>query len=245
MAHTEVQAWMVPASLSCLTALLHSHKVMQWLAQPGPTQLPELSTALARLMEAGQVDCVQGLVEALQLQPGQTVLEIGFGTGHALQLAAQREPGAHLYGVDISQTSLELCQQRLGKAGLSDSVKLQLADVARQLPFAADTFDTIYHLNCIYFWQPLQRGLAECLRVLKPGGRMVTGFKATSIAQGLNFDVDGADSDKGPFRHVQENRVLEDIAAAGFIQTGVLRRDDFDFFGRRYQLFFHQKPASS
>jgi SAM-dependent methyltransferase len=68
-------------------------------------------------------------LESLNARAGETVLEIGFGTGKALvSLARLVEPGGRVYGLDISEGMLAVAQRRLLKAGLSDRVEIKCGD---------------------------------------------------------------------------------------------------------------------
>ena len=95
----------------------------------------------------------------------------------------------------------------------SGRATLQQGD-ATALSFDDATFDAIYHVNCFYFWPDLARGVAECFRVLKPGGVMLTGSKlvAASLILGDSgeYDVDNV------FRNIDEAAYLAELESAGF-----------------------------
>ncbi|MFN2184255.1 MAG: class I SAM-dependent methyltransferase, partial [Anaerolineae bacterium] len=83
-------------------------------------------------------------LEELAVAEGEVVLEIGFGTGHALVALAQAvgESGK-VYGIDISDGMLRVAQGELEEAGLAQRVELRLGDAA-QLPFEDDMFDGVF-----------------------------------------------------------------------------------------------------
>ena len=113
-------------------------------------------------------------LERLAVQPGEQVLEIGFGTGHSLvALAEAVGPAGKVHGLDISDQMVALAQQRLAEAGYADRVELQRAD-AEHLPFADDTLDAIYFSFTLELFDTPQIPivLGECRRVLRPGGRI-------------------------------------------------------------------------
>ena len=98
---------------------------------------------------------------------GKKILEIGPGDGRrALWLSGT---GAGVVAVDISA----VCTGRLASALLSENgISLAVQANIEEAPFAAETFDGIYSQTV---WMHLSKSeaLSECLRVLKPGGRMV------------------------------------------------------------------------
>src|SRR5512147_2098615 len=62
-------------------------------------------------------------LEKLAAQPGEKILEIGFGTGHCLvSLAKAVGPAGHVLGLDISDGMLAIARQRLQQEGLEDRV---------------------------------------------------------------------------------------------------------------------------
>lgn len=110
----------------------------------------------------------------LAASPGEQVLEIGFGTGECtLALAQSIGTTGHIYGIDISEGMLNIASRRLERAGLSDRVQLRRGDAA-QLPFETKTFDAVFSSFTLELFDTpeIPVVLAECLRVLKVGGRI-------------------------------------------------------------------------
>ncbi|MCC6500823.1 MAG: methyltransferase domain-containing protein [Anaerolineales bacterium] len=114
-------------------------------------------------------------LEALSAQPGEKILEIGFGTGHCL-VSLARSVGAQgrVTGVDLSDGMLAIARERLQKEGLSDRVDLRLGDAANLDFIEAGTLDGVFmSFTLELFDNPeIPRVLAECYRILKPGGRL-------------------------------------------------------------------------
>lgn len=112
-------------------------------------------------------------IAGLNLAPGQSLLEIGCGTGRNLAMAARRHPGAVFYGLDISAEMLALARVRLGE-NLLRPEDLKLLDAAsfRIEDFDTDGFDRIltsYALSMIPDW----RGTIErAVDALAPDGEL-------------------------------------------------------------------------
>jgi ubiquinone/menaquinone biosynthesis C-methylase UbiE len=107
-------------------------------------------------------------------RPGETILEIGCGTGFALsEIMSQAGPSIHLHGLDISAEMLERARARLER--FSHTVWLLRAD-ARALPYADGSFDGGYMSGVLELHADPERAqiLREAQRILKPGaGRLV------------------------------------------------------------------------
>lgn len=111
----------------------------------------------------------------LSAQPGETVFEIGFGTGHCLvALATAVGPAGRVIGLDISDGMLAIARQRLQQAGLSDRVDLYLGDAARLDFLESGSLHGVFmSFTLELFDNPeIPHVLLECERVLKPGGRL-------------------------------------------------------------------------
>ncbi len=113
-------------------------------------------------------------VERLFVEEGETVLEIGFGTGHCLKrLAESVGKTGKVYGVDISSAMLEVTRKRLDEALLMDRVELYCGDAAT-LPYDDNTFNAAFMSFTLELFDTpeIPRLLAEVKRVLKPRGRV-------------------------------------------------------------------------
>lgn len=115
----------------------------------------------------------------LDPRPEDVVLEIGFGHGRVIAELASRCPQGRVLGLDSSPTMVQMAT-RLNHAAISRGlVQLDVGD-SIALPYAAETFDCVLTVHTIDFWsQPLDH-LREILRVLKPGGKLVVGFRPDS-----------------------------------------------------------------
>ena len=105
------------------------------------------------------------------LQPGEIVLDLGSGGGLDVLLAARQvgEDG-YVYGVDMTDSMLELARGNAAKVGAT-KVEFRMGDL-EDLPLNADSVDVIIS-NCVVNLTPDKgKALHEAFRVLKPGGRL-------------------------------------------------------------------------
>jgi demethylmenaquinone methyltransferase/2-methoxy-6-polyprenyl-1,4-benzoquinol methylase len=109
----------------------------------------------------------------IALEAGQRALDVGTGTGDlAIALARSSAPSARVVAVDFAPEMLERGRRKLTRLGLEGRVEFQQGD-GEHLDFPDATFDACCSAFVARNLTDVQRGFAEMLRVVKPGGRVV------------------------------------------------------------------------
>lgn len=106
-----------------------------------------------------------------ELQPGETVLDLGSGGGIDCFLAARQVgPQGHVIGVDMTVEMVELARRSAAELGI-DNVQFKLGEI-EDIPLADASVDVVIS-NCVINLSVDKAAVfAEAARVLKPGGRL-------------------------------------------------------------------------
>jgi ubiquinone/menaquinone biosynthesis C-methylase UbiE len=111
----------------------------------------------------------------MNVHKGERILEIGFGTGHALvSLARSVGPPGQVYGLDISEGMAQEARRKLESGALRDDAGLICGDGAR-LPLTNGAVDGVFMSFALELFDTPQIPLVlyECSRVLREDGRLV------------------------------------------------------------------------
>lgn len=114
------------------------------------------------------------LIDLLEVEEGETVLDVGAGTGQLGAYVAQLVGSTgRIVGVDPLTARVEIARSRR-----MSNFEMRVGNAEDLSQFPDCTFDVVY-LNSVFHWlNDKPRGLAEVFRVLKPGGRV--GFNTTN-----------------------------------------------------------------
>ena len=106
-----------------------------------------------------------------RLEPqGGRVLEVSIGPGVNLPYLVGRPDVGEIFGLDISPGQLQRCQEYI--AGQDWNIQLHLGN-AEQLPYPDNTFEGVFHIGGINFFNDKQAAIEEMIRVAKPGTRIL------------------------------------------------------------------------
>lgn len=119
------------------------------------------------------------LIGDLRLRAGQSVLDLGCGTGNPSILVSRivGETGS-VVGVDLSENMLAVARKKADALGLSN-IKFMAEDVTT-LPFDNSSFDAVISRFCLMFLPDIPGAVNEISRVLKPGGYVAAAVWSTA-----------------------------------------------------------------
>lgn len=112
------------------------------------------------------------LIDALKLQPGETVADIGAGTGYISEKMARRVlPGGTVYAVEIQQEMLDLLTRKMKLMGLENVRGVLGTNTDPRLP--EGKVDLIIMVDVYHEFDRPYEMTESMVRALKPGGRLV------------------------------------------------------------------------
>ncbi len=149
----------------------------------------------------------QAIVDALGLRPGQSIADVGSGTGAFLPALQRRiGPGGRIYAVEISPVFVEHLKQRARVEKL-DSVEVVQGDALRT-NLASDSVDTVLVVDTYHHFDDPGAMLEDLARILKPGGVLAI----------VDYDKIPGKSRQWVLEHIrlEKSGFIDEIRAGGF-----------------------------
>lgn len=169
------------------------------------------------------------ILAACEIQPGQTVADIGAGTGLFTRLFSQAVGNeGRVIAVDISQNFLDHIRQTSQAAGLRNVETLLSPADSTELP--ADSVDVAFICDTYHHFEFPHKTMASLYRAVKPGGRVIL----------IDFRRVPGESSDWILSHVRagQNVFEREIVQAGFRKT----REERELLRENYFVVF-EKPA--
>lgn len=166
----------------------------------------------AELMRNTNGSMIRHAIQHLNVKNGDHVLELGPAAGSHVTLLFDLCPAIQYTGLEISP----LMQTKAIKNNpihiQNNTASFQLYDGAN-IPFSANTFNKIFTVNTIYFWENPKQLAFELCRVLKPGGRLCVTFGEEEYMRPMPFTAYG-------FTLYSKSTATELFSSSGMHSTG-------------------------
>jgi ubiquinone/menaquinone biosynthesis C-methylase UbiE len=144
---------------------------------------------MSRVFEKGNAELHALVLETLAIKENEHVLEIGFGTGLLLRQIADSLERGFIEGIDFSELMVAMALKKNKRHINAGKVKIHSGDFA-EVRFNDSSFDKVFSINTIYFWQRPDATVSKIYRLLKPGGKFFIGFHEKSEMEKAALDRD-------------------------------------------------------
>jgi len=157
--------------------------VLSTFRAPDPGMYPELqgysrNEIYRDFLGGGGLYLAVRMLRALDLQPGQTVLDLGCGKGESSVFLAKQDD-VEVKALDL-WTSADYLERKFAERGVGDRVTAIQMDATQPLPYADDEFDAIFCMNSFNFYGANPGFLPHLLKHLRQGGRLCIGSEVLS-----------------------------------------------------------------
>ena len=176
---------LAPSQWEPLLPILSQHYCTITLAgaELGPIGLLE-----SRGLAAGYLGMVRNLIEEAELRPGESVLEVGCGSGVLDRWLASHTRGENrITGVDINSYFLREATALSKKEGLEGLIEFREGD-AQALPFPDNSFEVTMAIT-VMEEVDAEQTMSEMVRVTKPGGRIAVVVRAVDMPMLVNLPL--------------------------------------------------------
>ena len=110
-------------------------------------------------------------IELLKPSDNDIILDIGCGNGYVLNMLAKQYGGLY-YGIDSSKSIIKIAY-KFNHHFIKNGKITLLNENLEIMNFTEKSFDKIYTINTVYFWEDLDKTMNQIFNLLKPNGLFI------------------------------------------------------------------------
>lgn len=182
---------------------------------------------VGQTMNKGNLQMNLCTIENLVLNKNNRLLEIGMGNGFFVKNIFELEKSIHYIGCDFSEEMVEEAN-KLNLEYIEQGKAKFINANADKIPFDNQTFDVVFTINTIYFWEDIKVVLTEIKRVLKREGQFVIAIRPKSI-------MDDFPISKYGFNTFSKTDISQILESNGFDVVEIIEKEEepLEFFGEK------------
>ena len=142
---------------------------------------------MSRIFDKGNLELNNFVKETLAIKKSDHVLEIGCGTGSLLKRIANELENGSIEGIDFSKTMISVAKNKNKRHVLKKKAIIRLGNFD-ELRFENNSYDKIFSVNTIYFWNNPVSTISKAIDLLKADGMMVLGFHSKDEMERMDLD---------------------------------------------------------
>ena len=146
----------------------------------------EEGVAIGEWMNRGNSQINRDTLEIVNAIANDRILEIGMGNGFFVKDVLQKDKSIHYTGADFSELMVNEAKKNNAKWVANGQAEFIVADM-EEMPFAPHSFNKIFTINTIYFWQDTVKICAAIKKVLTPGGKFILALRPKRLMEQYPF----------------------------------------------------------
>lgn len=175
----------------------------------------------ADMMRKGNMPIIYDSFKALNAQAYDNILEIGMGNGFYVKDILEKSDNINYTGCDYSELMVRE-SEKLNANWISKGKARFIQSNITSLPFSSDTFNKVFTINTIYFWDNETAALNEIKRIIQPAGKFIIGFRPKHQTEKYPFTKYG-------FKQFSKKDVEKLLSENGFYVVDIFENQEPTF----------------
>jgi len=146
----------------------------------------EKGIEMGNMMNETNINMTRHSIQNLQIDSGNKILELGHGNAGHVEFIFEQAENIKYYGLEMSELMFQEARQ-INRNYVSQKQAFFSIYEGNIIPFEDDSFNKVFTVNTIYFWQEPEKLLSEIYRVLQPKGILCITFAEESFMKQLPF----------------------------------------------------------
>jgi len=146
----------------------------------------EKGIEMGNMMNETNINMTKHSIQNLNISKENKILELGHGNAGHVEFLFEQAENLKYYGLEMSELMFREARQINRNFVSQKQAFFSLYD-GNKIPFEDESFDKIFTVNTIYFWQEPQKLLLEIYRVLKANGNFCLTFAEEDFMKKLPF----------------------------------------------------------
>lgn len=146
----------------------------------------EKGIEMGNMMNETNINMTKHSIQNLNISKENKILELGHGNAGHVEFLFEQGKDLKYYGLEMSELMFQEARQINRNFVSQKQAFFSLYD-GNKIPFEDESFDKVFSVNTIYFWQKPEELLAEIYRVLKPNGNFCLTFAEEDFMKKLPF----------------------------------------------------------